>query len=206
MRLDRHVDENLNVYAAAHRSQTSAWRHLSDVGAPAVLRTLMVVAGVILFGYRRLRAALLCVGVALGTLVVVTAVKNLVDRARPVVAHPVAIAPGASFPSGHAFTAAAGALLVVVLLSGEARPRGRTPVRIVAVVLGVLIGFSRLVLGVHFPSDVLAGWFGAAALVFGLLAGVDASSRFGPASADRQQLGGQRAPRPWRIRQRRADG
>ncbi len=81
------------------------------------------------------------------------ALKDLFDRVRPPVADHaigalVAVPPDASFPSGHAATAFAAAGVVAAL-----HPR----LRVVALGLAVLVALSRVYLGVHYPSDVLAG-------------------------------------------------
>lgn len=164
-RLDERVAFDLNDYVAPHHAQTRAWQWLSDVFAPAVLRGVLLVAAVMLLVARRLRAALLCAGTSLGSLLLVTAGKAIVDRTRPVVPHPVAAAPGASFPSGHACTAAAAAMTLVVLVWPGASRRQRVAVAVLAGLLGAAVGISRMVLGVHFLTDVVGGWLGATALV-----------------------------------------
>lgn len=85
-----------------------------------------------------------------------TAVKAAVGRERPVseILDPI----GESFPSGHAMGAVVtyGALLVV--LAPVLAPRWRRPALVAVVVLAVAIGVSRLVLQVHYLSDVIGGW------------------------------------------------
>jgi membrane-associated phospholipid phosphatase len=84
-------------------------------------------------------------------------IKLLVQRARPVVDDPVSHSPGYSFPSGHAFNAAVVATAVVFLLWPLLRRTGHR-ISVALAVLGVLVvGLDRVFLGVHFPSDVLAG-------------------------------------------------
>jgi membrane-associated phospholipid phosphatase len=83
---------------------------------------------------------------------------------------PVAHAPGASFPSGHATTAAAAALVVIVLTWPHLAGRARWLVASGAALVAVAVSFSRLILGVHFLSDVVGGCLAAAAVVFGLVA------------------------------------
>ena len=94
--------------------------------------------------------------VAAGAFLLYTAIKDLVDRPRPPLAH-LANAGGASFPSGHSVQAAAiyGALAYLV-----ARHRPRKNALLIwvgAVLLTLMIGWSRLFLGVHYPSDVVGG-------------------------------------------------
>jgi undecaprenyl-diphosphatase len=85
------------------------------------------------------------------------AVKFLVQRARPVLDDALTGAPGYSFPSGHATNAAATGLVVVLLVWPLLGRRGRVvaPVAIGAVVL--LTGVDRVMLGAHYPSDVVGG-------------------------------------------------
>jgi undecaprenyl-diphosphatase len=94
-------------------------------------------------------------------------------RARPEVVPHLAEVSNASFPSGHAMISAATYLTVGALLAHTQTSRAvRLYLLTLAVILTVMIGLSRLYLGVHWPSDVLAGWlFGAAwALAFWALA------------------------------------
>lgn len=94
----------------------------------------------------------------LGSAVLNTGVKALVDRVRPMVEAPVATAPGASFPSGHAMgsTITYGVLLLVFL--PVLPPRFRRPAVVAVVALVAAVGVTRVALGVHYPSDVLGGW------------------------------------------------
>ncbi|WP_034609973.1 phosphatase PAP2 family protein [Cellulomonas sp. URHD0024] len=84
--------------------------------------------------------------------------KGLVQRTRPVVADAVAHAPGSSFPSGHATNTAAVAVTVTLLVWPLLGPRGRVVVPVVAAACVLLTGIDRVMLGVHFPSDVIAGF------------------------------------------------
>ena len=90
--------------------------------------------------------------------VVDSVVKILVDRPRPSLIDPVATAHGQSFPSGHSMTSMVGygVLLIVFLPPGNRRLRA---ILIgAAATLVLLIGFSRLALGVHYITDVLGGF------------------------------------------------
>ena len=84
--------------------------------------------------------------------------KYVFQRARPIVEDPVSEAPGYSFPSGHALNSAAWATIVVILLWPLLKPRAA---RVTAVVLAVLFvaltALDRVLLGVHYPSDVSVG-------------------------------------------------
>ncbi|WP_409484372.1 phosphatase PAP2 family protein [Arsenicicoccus dermatophilus] len=94
--------------------------------------------------------------------------KLLVQRARPIVDDPVSTAPGYSFPSGHAANTSAICLTLVVLLWPLLRTTAaRVTACLLAAVVTVSILLDRVLLGVHYPSDVTAGLVLAAALVHG---------------------------------------
>ena len=118
---------------------------------------------------RRLRAFLVAV---IGAEIWVQALKQVFRRARPDLFDPLARAIGFSFPSGHSTLSAVFYGAVAGLAAASCRSR-RCAAR--ALFLGflatVLIGLSRIALGVHWPTDVLGGWslgFGWLALVFGV--------------------------------------
>ncbi|MFI2363016.1 phosphatase PAP2 family protein [Promicromonospora sp. NPDC019610] len=84
--------------------------------------------------------------------------KELVRRARPVLDHPVESAGGFSFPSGHAANTAAMTTTLVVLVWSSLRSRALRAAAVAgAVLLTVATGVDRVMLGVHYPSDVVAG-------------------------------------------------
>jgi undecaprenyl-diphosphatase len=95
-------------------------------------------------------------------------VKSLVDRPRPVLGDPVQHVGGLSFPSEHAQTAVVAAGVVLLVVGPALGERGR---RLLAgaCLAGVLtIGFSRVALGAHYPSDILGGYLLGAAWFAGL--------------------------------------
>jgi membrane-associated phospholipid phosphatase len=83
--------------------------------------------------------------------------KGLVHRARPAVEDALEHAPGSSFPSGHATNAAAAALTTAIVLWPLLGTRGRVAVAVVGGTVTVLTAADRVLLGVHHPSDVVAG-------------------------------------------------
>ena len=170
LRFDRSFDLHLNHNAAAHPSEVQFWRDVSAVLSPAVLRTALLVVGAWFLYRRRIGPAVLCAAASLGSLAIVTAVKDGIGRARPAEPVHIASAAGASFPSGHATTSATAALTAIVLTWPRLAERWRWIVAVGASLVAVAVGFSRLVLGVHYPSDVVGGWFASVALVFGVVA------------------------------------
>jgi undecaprenyl-diphosphatase len=88
-----------------------------------------------------------------------TLMKVLFARERPDIVPHLSIATSPSFPSGHSMLAAVIYLTLGALLARFARRRRlRAYVLAVALLLTVLVGSSRVYLGVHYPSDVLGGW------------------------------------------------
>jgi undecaprenyl-diphosphatase len=137
----------------------AAVMHLSGLGSGAVttLVTLIAVSFLCLAG--RWRYAGLVVAAAVGTLLVMLALKGIYDRPRPSIVTAIDPPGDESFPSGHSMISTALYLTLATLIA-RALPRRR--LRIFAIVVGAflafLIGTSRLYLGVHYPTDVLAGW------------------------------------------------
>lgn len=120
----------------------------------------LVCTGVFVWAWRRrgLRTRALWAFVTLmSSWAIGLGVKHLVQRARPVIEDAVAHAPGFSFPSGHATNTTAAGLTLVLLLWPVLGHRGRVvfPAAVATVVL--LTGADRVLLGVHYPSDVVAG-------------------------------------------------
>jgi undecaprenyl-diphosphatase len=151
----------------------AAVMHLSGLGSGAVTTLVCVIAVTFLCLAGRWRFAGLLIACAVGTLVVMMILKGIYDRPRPTIVTAIDPPGDESFPSGHSMISSALYPMLGVLIA-RALPRRR--LRIFAVATGaflaLVIGVSRLYLGVHFPTDVLAGWtIGCAwALVCGVVA------------------------------------
>lgn len=146
---------------------------VTSLGSTTLIALTTVIAALyLLVAGRMVTAMLVAVSVSSGALVE-QAMKAAFDRARPaIVPHLVAV-DSLSFPSGHAMLSAMAYLSLGALLA-RAQRQWRTRVFVLAtgVVLTMLISFSRVYLGVHWPTDVLAGWTAGSiwALAFWLIA------------------------------------
>ncbi|GGE37843.1 phosphatase PAP2 family protein [Agaricicola taiwanensis] len=127
-------------------------------GIPVLTMVTLVVIGYLLMSRKRGASLLVAVSV-FGGMALSSLLKIGFDRPRPdLVPHEVHVYT-LSFPSGHAMLAAVTYLTLGVLLTRVSpRTRLRAYILAIAVLLTVMIGCSRLYLGVHWPTDVLAGW------------------------------------------------
>lgn len=127
-------------------------------GGPVLWLVILLAIGYLLAARRASTAAFLLASVALG-MGLSTLLKNLFMRPRPeLVAHLVQVQT-TSFPSGHAMNSAIVYLTLGGLLARSEKTRSvRIYLIAAAITLTVLVGFSRVYLGVHWPSDVAAGW------------------------------------------------
>lgn len=170
-------------------------RDFTALGGMGVLTLLtLFVTGFLLMSGKR-RSALLVLGAVAGGTALSNALKYAFDRPRPdLVPHGMEVYT-LSFPSSHAMMSA-----VVYLTLGALLARTQSPVRIrlyliaCAALLTLLIGVSRLYLGVHWPTDVLAGWaVGSAWALLSWLLAVRLQ-RTGPVEAPGDVRDGERSP------------
>ncbi|HEX5161199.1 MAG TPA: phosphatase PAP2 family protein [Steroidobacteraceae bacterium] len=134
-------------------------RDITSLGGTAVLVLLTVAALGYLLLVRKWSAAIFVAVSIVGGTLISTALKHIFDRPRPdVVPHAVEVT-SASFPSGHAMLAMTTFLTLGAVLA-EVQPTRSSRVYLIswAVLLALLVGTSRVYLGVHWPTDVLAGW------------------------------------------------
>lgn len=136
-----------------------AFQEITSLGGTTVLALITLLAiAYLLIDRKPAAAVLVAVAIGGGTLVS-TVLKALIGRTRPdVVAHLVEVQT-ASFPSGHAMMSAVTYLTLGALLARVEPQRELKAYFLgVAMILTLLIGLSRVYLGVHYPTDVLAGW------------------------------------------------
>lgn len=126
--------------------------------------TALIAVPLFLRGHRR--AAVFAVGVMLSTSLLTTGVKLWYGRSRPVWQEPVGKLLSKSFPSGHASSSAALAGVLIVIAAMLVRKVVlRRIVYAGAVLLALVVGADRALLGRHYPSDVIAGWLLGACVV-----------------------------------------
>lgn len=134
-------------------------RDITALGSMAVLTLVSLVVIGFLVMVRKTGAALLVAASVGGGTLLSILLKSAFERPRPdLVPHAVEVYT-ASFPSGHAMLTAVTYLTLGALLM-RVQPRRRVKVYFLAVaaVVSLLVGVSRVYLGVHWPTDVLAGW------------------------------------------------
>lgn len=147
-------------------------RDLTALGGFTVLFLVVVLAAALLWVHRRRAQALVLVGAVLGGELLAQVVKVLVGRTRPELVPHLDLVYSSSFPSGHStlspivyFTLAA------IVAAGEGRRAQKVLLIGTSLALVLCIGLSRIYLGVHWPTDVLAGWaLGTAVAVLATLA------------------------------------
>ena len=153
------LDRDVSAWAEQAVSDSTALLRVAQavtlLGDPIGITVAAAAIALVLWRRGHGRLALYVVAARVGALVLSQGLKHLVDRARPVFDAPVAEALGPSFPSGHALGSAVfwttGAVLLV--------PRLHRPRLLLAggVLVAVLVAASRVLLGVHFLSDVTGG-------------------------------------------------
>jgi undecaprenyl-diphosphatase len=162
--LDQRVLRALRAPDDPGRLRGGAWlQHaavdVTGLGSHAVVVLVLAASIGFLLLVRKPASAFLMLAAGAGGIALNSALKLLFHRVRPsVVPHLVAVGSD-SFPSGHALLSAAVYLSVAVLLARVVRGRTlKLYVLAVGALLTLLIGCTRLLLGVHYPTDVLAGW------------------------------------------------
>lgn len=139
-------------------------RDFTALGGVGVLLFISLVAIGYLLLDRRFRAALFTAVAVSGGQLLSTVMKIGYARPRPDLVPHGAIVYTASFPSGHAMMSAVTYLTLAALFGRvQPEPRLKAYFLFVAALLTLLVGISRVYLGVHWPTDVLAGWTAGAA-------------------------------------------
>jgi membrane-associated phospholipid phosphatase len=169
------VDDDLSEWVARSMPSVAEWiaRVLSWIGGWLGVTIVVVVVLVLLLRRGESALGVLLVAVAFGVQLVNWMAKEGYDRPRPTAGSPIDLPSSSSFPSGHAMTGVALFGLLGLILARElASTRARTAAMVAGFALGALIGASRVVLNVHFLTDVLGGaalglaWLAVCLLVY----------------------------------------
>jgi membrane-associated phospholipid phosphatase len=170
------IDRHIHAWVLAHRgswnvdiARTARWGGMSEVVLPALLVIGMAATKGRMAA--RLTSGLALTVIASAGIYVETQVNALIDRGRPPVADWAGAAGGPSFPSGHTTAATLFALCCAWALMARV-PAGwaRRAMWAAAALYAVVIGWSRIWLGVHWPTDVLGGLLFSVAWVVGIMA------------------------------------
>lgn len=134
-------------------------RNITALGSVPVLMLLVISVSGFLYLLGKRHAMVFLILCVVGGVILTVVLKEGFDRARPDIVPKLEAVTSASFPSGHSMMSAVVYLTLSVMVAGVfASMRVRVYVICVAVAVSLLVGLSRMFLGVHYPSDVLAGW------------------------------------------------
>ncbi len=146
------------AHAVASPTLDQVFMVITDIGYLYGVVPFDVVLVLVLFWRRHLRAGTFATIALAGSGLLNVATKAVFARDRPALWDSIAPELTYSFPSGHAMGSATLACVLVVL---SWHTRWRWPMVVVMSLFVLLVGFSRVYLGVHYPSDILAGWAAA---------------------------------------------
>jgi len=201
-RENSHIDEPVYRFFLQHRDPTlTAWmKALTFLGSAPVLLALVAVVGVGLWLRRRTwRPLLLGIGAWGGAVILSNTIKALIDRPRPPVGQFIGAASGPSFPSGHATdTVAVFGMVAALLAAATPYWTRRVGVWAGAVIVWLIVGTTRLYLGVHWLTDVLGGAALGGLWLFSLLTVVHAVESVARLRAERPQRSAEETPSPER--------
>jgi undecaprenyl-diphosphatase len=155
-RLDFAVGGELS--AAATQPFTDLVLGITTLGATSVILLVTAIGLAALAALRHWHGFVTLALSVAATEAGVAAVKLLVERPRPPAEDALTQASGFSFPSGHAATAVAVYAVLALLVGRRCCDRTRIVLAVVGGLIVVAVGASRVYLGVHYPTDVVAGW------------------------------------------------
>ena len=144
------------IYLADQPGLAAIARAITSLGNGEVLILIAVVAALWLLWRRQAHLGLMLIAVTLVGRALVSAQKYSVGRIRPDETGHLVSVYNPSFPSGHASNSMIVFLTIALILTADSRWR-RTAAAL-AVALSLLVGSTRVALGVHWPSDVIGGW------------------------------------------------
>lgn len=158
------MDKQILLAIHQHATPFLDWLalHTTNIGSPLVVAVVALCIGLYLAYKREVRRFLIIGGSMVGSAGLAFIIKSLVERPRPQLWHHLLPEKGFSFISGHATMSMTLAAAVVAILW---HTKWRWPAIIAGIIYTGWVGFSRLYLGVHYPTDILGGWVVASAWV-----------------------------------------
>jgi len=158
------IDKQVLLAIHQHATPLLDWLvvHTTNIGGPLVTAIVALCIGLYLAYKREVVRFFILGGSMVGSAGLAFMIKSLIERPRPQLWHHLLPESGFSFISGHATMSMTLAAAVVAILW---RTKWRWPAIIVGVLYAGWVGFSRLYLGVHYPTDILGGWVVASAWV-----------------------------------------
>lgn len=160
-------DDNNVEHLAGPAWITKFWLFLTWLGdtTPRIIVALLSI--IVLLVLRRWRNALFIIGVLLSGIALSTVLKSWIGRPRPQLVKHLDHVSSMSFPSGHAINSTLFYLVIALIVAPLiAKLKIRYSLYVLAFTLSIATGVSRIALGVHWPTDVIAGWLIAATWVF----------------------------------------
>ena len=176
------TDDRVLRFVAAYRTPllTKVALQATSLGSGVVLVLLVLVASSFLWLTRHRYSAYLLLASFVGSWILNTALKDVFERPRPEVVPHLAAVITSSFPSGHAMSSMAAYGAIALLLTRLQRSRAaRRTTWLLATIVILVIGASRIYLGVHYASDILGGYAAGLAWVAFAAAGMSALQFFG---------------------------
>lgn len=203
LHLDSNASSSLHRYAVDHPGFVTAMQALSTLGSAPAWLAVFIPVTIFLIRRRLPRLAWFTALTAAASALINELVKAAVHRARPVLPDPVAHGSGLSFPSGHAQSAIVGYSVLLLIFLPILRGVRRYLTVTGAALMVAAIGFSRVALGVHYVSDVVAGYLLGAAWVAAMTAVFNSwpieparARRLIPDGADRTAMRDSEEPSP----------
>jgi membrane-associated phospholipid phosphatase len=157
------------IMLSIHATATPAWDqfaiHFTDLGVFWGVFPVAAITSYFLYQHQRWRAIVYLIITLLGSWLISYTTKLILQRPRPSFWEVTSLPSDYSFPSGHALLSMSLVAALMVITWGS---RWQGWVLVIGGIYAITIGWTRLYLGVHFPSDVLAGWMVAIAWATGV--------------------------------------
>jgi undecaprenyl-diphosphatase len=168
--LDHNVATALHDLLDDRHALTAVTQFVTNLGGGVTWLVLLSSTALYLLVRGQQRLALFVAVATLGGRVLNRAVKTTVGRERPELADPVSHAAGWAFPSGHAMGSAIGISVLLLVFLPLLAPRWRPSAIGLGILFAAAVGASRVMLGVHWLSDVLGAWLLSLAWMLAMIA------------------------------------